>query len=491
MISTRACATVFLSVFALAGNPARALEASAPILATESYSSGPAFGPCTGPSLSTTGRYLTFFCASNDIVPGDGNQRYDTFILDNQTRDVERISVDSSEQEYRFDSGGGFPSVDGRFVVFLSAAPLHPDLSFPYTGFGYTNPFLRDRLLGTTELLGRSQSGGYAPQTGSAQLNSASYARNLVLFSTESNMLDATPPPASRPIQLYARNWISGIVELVTATPNGEFSVTGASSAATLSPDGRYVAFLSYASDLNSENPTGTEQLMIRDLDSHTTRRLSFPAAGGEFGGAPYYQRDAGAFSWDGRLLAVEASSDELDSDGALGFSDIYVIDTQTRRYELISTGFGSARPNNGSFSAAMSANGRYVAYFSRASNLMATPQLPAIYIKDRFTGELLNLTTALGAPRSNYIPRVSLSADGSTVAFDWRHPDSAPVLGGRTLVYTVALRGTPNASVVQVNALGSFALTLLGFGIALAALGALGQKSGAGGGTRTPTGQA
>lgn len=62
-----------------------------------------------GPFLSTTGRYLTFTCVSDDLVPGDNNERSDTFIKDRNTAFVERVSVDSNEVEYRFGSGGGFP----------------------------------------------------------------------------------------------------------------------------------------------------------------------------------------------------------------------------------------------------------------------------------------------------------------------------------------------------------------------------------------------
>lgn len=464
-------------ILAFAYSPASALDASAPTLESLATTGGAAIGPCSGPFLSATGRYLTFGCTSDDIVPGDTNERGDTFIKDRNAGTTERVSVDSNEVQYRFSSGGGFSSADGRYVVFTSAAPLHPDLTFPYRDFGSSNAFLRDRQTGTTELLGRNNAGQFAPQTGATQLGGVSFPHTRVLFMTESNMIDESMPPLSRPVQVYVRDWSTGVVTLVTRTPGGGLSM-GQSTAGSLSANGRFVAFLSYASDLNSENPLGTEQLMLHDLTTGLTKRLSYTQSGGEFSGLPYYQSSSGQFSADGQLLAVAASSDELGPGDAIGFSDIYVVHTQTGRYELISSGFNGARPDNASFWPSISADGRYIAFFSRASNLLATPQLPAVYVKDRWTGELINISAPLGAPRSPSESRTAVSADGTTVAFDWRHPDADPTVGSRTLVYSVQLRGSPIAAPVTVPATSPRMLLLGALAILLGGLLSIGRSS-------------
>jgi Tol biopolymer transport system component len=466
------------SILALAGSPASALEADALTMESLAFAGGAAIGPCAGPFLSTTARYLTFTCVSDDIVQGDANERSDTFIKDRNTGAVERVSVDSNEQEYRFGSGGGFPSVDGRYVVFTSAAPLHPDLTFTYTGFGFGNPFLRDRQLGTTELLGRTAAGGFAPQTGSAQLTGVSFATNRVLFTSSSNMIDASTPAIPRPTQVYVRDWKTGVVTLVTRTPSGTFSM-GNASASTLSADGRWVAFITYASDLGPANPSETEQLMLHDLTTGLTKRLSYTQTGGEFSGNPYYQGSGGRFSADGQLLVVEANSDELGPGDAVGFSDIYVVHTQTGRYELVSTGFNDARPDNASFWPSISADGRYVSFFSRASNLLPIPQVPSVYVKDRLTGEIVNVSAPLGAPRNFWVSRTDISADGTTVAFDWRHPDADPTVGSRTLVYSAQLRGSPVASSVAIPATSPRTLLLGAVALVLAGVFAIRHRSG------------
>lgn len=469
MASTRAG---LLLLTLLAASAARALEATPPVLASVGLSGDAAQGPCIGASLSVTGRYLTFGCSSSDLVANDDNARHDGFLVDRLTGVTERISVDSAESEHRFDSEGGFPSADGRFVVFNSNAPLHPDLTFPYIGMGHINPFLRDRSAGTTELLGRDASGNAAPRM-SALLLAVSYSTQQVLFSSQFNLLTSVPPSLPPPRQLYLRNWASGAIELVTATPAGGFSAFGGSGGGALSSDGRFVAFLSGATDLGADNPNGTSQLMLRDMRTRTTKRLSYTASGGEFMGSPYSQSLAGEFSWDATLLAVRADSDELAGDGAVGRPDTYVVHTQTGFYELISTGFGGVRPDNGSYWPGISGDGRYVVFASRASNLLATPQLPGVYVKDRWTGETINISAPLGAPGFQHISHPSISADGTTVAFDWRFADDYPLLGGRSLIYTVQLRGTPVSTPVAVPALHVPILLAL-----IAALLALGAKA-------------
>lgn len=449
---------------------AAALEATVPEVASLRYMGGPSGGPCSGPLLSETGRFLSYACLAADVVTNDGNNRSDTFLFDRVAGVTERVSIDSNEQEHFYDSFSGFPSPEGRWVAFGSYAPLHPDLSFPYLQFGFYNPFIRDRLSGTTELIARDVSGGYPPQSRSAVLYGISYAARLALLSTESNLLTPVPPPVPRPYQLYLRNWNTGALELVTATPSGGFSSLGATSGA-LAPDGSRVAFLSSGNDLGPSNPTGTEQLMLFDRQAGTIRRLSFTASGGEFAGNPYYQTNAGVFSGDGKLLALAADSDELAGNGAVGRLDTYVVHTDTGQYELISTGYGGTSPNNASFSPSISSDGRYVSFASRASNLLATPQLPGVYVKDRWTGELVNISASLGAPGFQEISNVSVSGDGSTVAFDWRFPDSYPILGGRTLVYTVQLRGASVSSSVAVPALSWTALLALLVGMLKLAL--------------------
>lgn len=446
-------------------HPVLALDVGAPVLETRHHLGGPAHGPCAGGWPSANGRYLAFTCRSGDIVVGDTNGTNDTFLLDRETGLVERVSVDSAgNQALIYSSGGGIPSDDGRFVAFTSTARLDPILDFPYFDFGWTNAFIRDRVAGTTTLAGKNAHGGYAV-SGETQLSSAAMSKRLVVFAATADMVGNTVGPVAN--QIYVRNWQTGQVELVTATPVGALSAFGGTGAAAISGNGRFVTFMSGASDLGPSNPTNATQLMFRDLQTGITRRLSFPAGGGEFSPGGYQQSREGHLTDDGRYIAVRINSDEIVPAGAPGRPDVYVVDTVTAVYELVSRGHDGQPPDDASLEIAISGDGRYVAFFSRASNLLPMPQPHAIYVKDRFTGELVNVTASLG-PAPLFIPNLRFSADGATLAFDWLHGPGDPLLAGRTLIYTVAIRGTPIAKARPVPAVSRGMLVALSVGLGL-----------------------
>ncbi|TDR45852.1 WD40 repeat protein [Tahibacter aquaticus] len=457
-----------------------ALQATVPQRETVSYLGGPSEGPCGLPQLSATARYLVFTCIARDLVPGQFAGTYNTYRRDRSTGIVTRVSIDSQN---RPESGGGdrgFVSADGNQVVFSSSTRLHPDVPpRPIGGPADVFPshvFLRDLAASTTQLIARDPRGAAPPRYG-ARLLDVAFARSLVAFDASTDLMADPPLPFSQPNQLYLRNWQSGSLERINVRPDGGASAFDA-YAPSISPDGRYIAFLSGASDLGPANPTGDSQLLLRDRQNQTTQRISVPYHGGEFARA-YYQWGSAQFSGDGRYLAITADSEELVPGGAPDFLDAYVVDLATRRFELISTGHAGQAPDNASFNSVVSGNGRYVAFYSRARNLTATPQpYPAVYVKDRATGDIVNVSAALGEPHQYHVSDISLSEDGSAVAFSWRHRADEPLLGGRWLIYSARLSGAPLAPPMPVPVLGPRAAGMLGIGIVMLGLYALRRRA-------------
>lgn len=448
-----------------------AFEAAAPVLETYAAGGAPSSGPCAISDVSHDGRFVTFSCASGDLLRNETNP-YAPYRLDRRTREVQSLLVTTQGQVYESGGSAGFVSDDGRYLAFNAEFSLHPDVIDPpsWELTPPANAYLRDVTGGVTYLLGRDAFGRAVHPRESTSLRAISFPRQLVVFLASMNLLDPLQP-ATRDPHLYLRNWNTGALELINARPDGGFSASGA-SLAEISPDGRYVAFLAGGTDLGNENPTGHIQLFLRDRAAGTTRRLSFPAGGGEF--AEPYSQSSMRFTQDGRSLIVASSNNELASGGAAGFwSDIYHVDVATRRYELISAGHGGQAPDNASFSPDISADGRYIAFFSRATNLLPQTQArPAVYVKDLQTGEIQNVSAPLGEAHPFYIPRIRLAGDASSVLFDWRHPD-APGAYGRVLIYSVALRGTAPgvpAAAQPVPASRGTGLLLLGAALALAA---------------------
>lgn len=438
-----------------------ALEAGEPVLESMTYWGEPVGDACHFPQLSPSGRYLTFSCPGPYVVPDDSNARNDTFMRDRLTGTTQRLSVDSLGQQYRYDSWGAKPSDKGQ-AVFNSEAPLVPGLWWTYPMGGVAMTYLRDVGAGTTSLLSRRADGAPANSSTYMQGN-ANFDTQEVALSGAANLFTGVLTPFRD--QVYVRNWVSGDVELISASPAGGEADAGSGSA-TLSYDGRYVAFGSNATNITEDNPNGQSHLFLRDRAKQATRRLTFPI-GGTFQDPFEITTTGMRFTADSRYLLFSSRNWELVPNGAgLPFFNVFLMDLVSGQVQLASTGNRGQIPNELSTSPDISADGRYLVFFSRASNLLDTPQPPAVYVKDRWTGEMLNLSSSLGPLHEFTLPPVAISADGSTVAFEWRHAPETPIVGGRTLIYSVELRGPPPmAEAVPVPAggrLGWYGMVLL-----------------------------
>ena len=472
MAFSRSLSLIVAAMLSVTPTASHALQATIPVVASTNLSDLPAFGPCSGGQLSDTGQFLVMTCVSSDVVPGDDNDRYDTILKDLRSGAKTRVSLDASNQEVRNHSGRGIPSTDGRFVVFNAQGMFHPDVVWVPIGIGdatTNNVFLRDTVSQTTELLSRDVNGVGNPERVGATMRDADPARQDVLFSSPANYFGG---PDVLPIftnELFVRNWATGAVERISARPDGGQSMSSA-LLGVLGRNGRYVAFVSDATDLTADNPLGHSQIFLRDRVSQTTTRLTRPYHGGEFDRSPSISPIKGSANLDWILFGANLAVGFTPNDDAR-WARLYLLNRESGATELLSMDRASTPFDESVFNADISADGRIIAFFTRATNVLPTPNsATAIYVKDRLTGETINVSAPLGTS-GTYIAGVDLSADGKRLAFDWRTNDSAqPAIDGRILVYTVDLTfGAPPRTSVEVPLLPRDMLLLLCafFGIA------------------------
>lgn len=382
-------------------------------------------------------------CHSSDIVADDDNDRYDTFLLDRQTRHLQRVSVDSWGNDHRFHSDIGIPYDNGHLVVFGSNAKLDPVIPWEYYDLGISNVFLRDLQEGTTTLIGLNHL-GESERLGT-RFSAALYDRTEAVLTSGANLLGEDTNGALME-DVYIRNWRTGAIELISGSPSGEQSNCYTDNGTLVSENGRYVVFSSCASNLTDDNPLGARNLFLRDRWLGTTRRLTRHWAGGEFITPPYFYLDSGAGRIIGeRYVPFSAIGGELVPGGNPIQFHTYLLDIQTGEVELISRSWTSPPSAVDGWRPSMSADGRYLAFPSRSPDITADPgPTPAVYLKDRFTDEIVNVSAGLPGSSSD-LSIVNISADGSTLAFTWRYDASAPQpYAGRTLIYTVSIHGTP-----------------------------------------------
>jgi Tol biopolymer transport system component len=228
-------------------------------------------------------------------------------------------------------------------------------------------------------------------------------------------------------------------VQLLSSVPAPRASDTasGASRVAALSGDGRWVAFLSSAANLlpGVVDENGGPDLFLYDrgtgetvLVSRSAEEETRTAAGSS--GVP-------SLSADGRYLAFVSGATDLVpgvTDENRGV-DVFLYDRVTGTTELVSHAQGARTEtaNRRSYDPVVSADGQWVAFPSRAADLVPEPvdgRFPDLYLWERRTGEVRLVSRSTASPvrgGSGESESPSLSADGRYVAFLSNASDLVP----------------------------------------------------------------
>src|SRR5437762_758323 len=194
-----------------------------------------------------------------------------------------------------------------------------------------------------------------------------------------------------------------------------------------LSADGRFVAFDSAATDLVAGDTNGVSDVFVHDRQTGTTERVSVASGGAQGNGSSGLIGFAfpPALSADGRFVAFVSAATDLVAGDTNGVSDVFVHDRQTGTTERVSVASGGAQGNgnSGGFFAvpALSAAGRFVAFQSAATNLVAgdTNGTTDVFVHDRQTCTTERMSVASGGAQGNGVSAgPALSADGRVVAF-------------------------------------------------------------------------
>ncbi|QEF96371.1 Serine-aspartate repeat-containing protein D precursor [Stieleria maiorica] len=186
-----------------------------------------------------------------------------------------------------------------------------------------------------------------------------------------------------------------------------------------ISSDGRYVTFQSRATDLVPGDTNGRADLFLRDLQLGTTERLNLAPDGGQASGGDTYD---GHLSADGRFVAFWSWADNLVPDDTNGVSDAFLLDRQTGITERVSTSSAGGQSDDNAFDVSISDDGRYIVFHSRAKTLddVTGSVGPQVFLKDRTTGDLKVLgrnSSGVSPDQATVTPLIS--GDGRWVVFN------------------------------------------------------------------------
>jgi Tol biopolymer transport system component len=429
-----------------------------------SYSAGPG-------SMSADGRYLVFLSDARDLVPGqvDVKGTDDVFLYDRVTGTTVLVShaAGSATKGGNDDSYEPVLSQDGRYVAFESCSrnlvPLHEDYPFcttriflyeratgkvtlasrrvgnggPYYGsypaisadgsyisYRAGDVYLYEQASGRTLLV--NHAAGSTTRPGDIPYPEAPYPEavmsadgRFVAFSSASTNLIPGQDDNYGPLDVFLYDRLTGVTTLVSHAAGSPLTAGDAlSRAPSLSADGRYLAFESYATDLLTgvTDRNGDFEIFLYDrltgTTSLVTRSPESPNVTSHDGGT------APVISADGSTIAFFSRYDRTPY-------QIWVYDRPSGQTSFITRSAQSAsRPANAFTSdLVLSANGRYLSFTSVATDLVPGQNDRGgtfdVFLHDRVSAATVLVSHAAGLPtkaRNGGGPR--LSADGSWIAF-------------------------------------------------------------------------
>ncbi|MEZ5940537.1 MAG: FG-GAP-like repeat-containing protein [Planctomycetaceae bacterium] len=269
-------------------------------------------------------------------------------------------------------------------------------------------------LTGTLERASLSNSGGEL--TDHSYNGDVSGDGRLLVFSSRAN--DVVTGDSGSISDIFIRNLVDGTISRLSQNVSG-----GGGNRDSLSPsisdDGRFVVFHSYAQNLVEDDNTATADIYLADLQTGDLELISRKYNGNR--NASNHSSTAADVSNDGRFVVFQSEGNNLVADDKNGMIDIFLYDRQTEAMTRVSQAVGGGDSNNHSYSPHISGDGRYVVYASAASNLIAGDgnSQTDVFRYDRVTGQTVRVNRAVTGEANGWAVAPSISTDGRYVAFD------------------------------------------------------------------------
>ena len=265
----------------------------------------------------------------------------------------------------------------------------------------------------TTELVSISSDGELGNHS-SSNPSISSDGRFVAFVSYADNLVEGD---TNSKADIFVRDRQLGITERVSVSSMGEQGNFDSESP-SISADGRFVVYSSHASNLVEGDTNLHLDVFVHDRETSETERVSVSSSGNQgTGGGSYYP----SISGDGRYVVFSSNATNLVNGKTRSDSDVFKRDRQTGLTERISVSFTGEEGNKESRNPSISADGRFVVFGSSANNLIAqdTNQAGDIFIRNNSTGEVELISKSFSGEQANGTSNnPSTSADGQVVAF-------------------------------------------------------------------------
>jgi len=422
--------------------------------------------------ISADGRYTVFSSEAGNLVPGqiDTNANGDVFLHDRVAGTTVLVSHRNGSAVTAGNSRSFHPAIsdDGRYIAFLSLAD---DLIAGQDLNGNTDAFLYDRMTGTVTLVSHSAASATTAGDGRAQDVAISADGNTIAFAGDSTNLVSgqVSPDNGSSLQVFLYDRAAGTLSLAShASGSPTTAGFGGSSTPALSDDGRYVAYTSNAVDLIAGGIDGA----IDDVylyDRTTGANVLVSHAHGSAVTSADGDSIAPRISADGRYVAYMSLASNLvagvsDSGGRY---DVFLFDRDAGTSVLVSHAAGAATTPGGGISQLprLSDDGAWLVFKSSGQDMVAgeTSSGTQIFLYERATGTIsfVPAGAAAATPGAGGLHlEAEISGDGNFVVFTSASPDLVPGQTDTNSLLDVFLYNRTGGTVLLVSHAASSATT-------------------------------
>jgi Tol biopolymer transport system component len=315
-------------------------------------------------------------------------------------------SVDSGGTQSNHSATHPSISVDGRYIAFSSFSTnlVANDIN------GYTDIFVHDNQTGETTLVSVASDG--TQSNFNSGYPSISDDGRFIVFTSIATNLVANDTNNGGDIFVHDRQ--TGQTTRISVASDGT-QADGSSSYPVISGDGRFISFESAATTLVVNDTNGYTDIFVHDRQTGETTRVSVASDGTQANGNSSFS----SLSTDGRYIVFGSSASNLVANDTNNATDIFVHDRQTGETTRASVASDDTQANNSSALSYISEDGRYIAFGSAATNLVAndTNNFSDGFVHDRQTGETTRVSVASDGTQANGNSGTSsLSNDGRYV---------------------------------------------------------------------------
>jgi Tol biopolymer transport system component len=366
-------------------------------------------------AISTNGQFALFESAASDLVSSDTNNATDIFLRDVLSGTNLLMSVRTNGGSGNRTSRHATMTPDARYIAFVSVAN---NLVAGDTN-GIPDVFVRDRVAGTTTLVsvGARSTGSASILVGSSEAPEITPdGRYVAFFSTATNLV----PGVTNVGEVYVRDLVVGTTVMASTNARALLqsavgTQNGISCNHRISEDGRYVAFVTTTNPIASFNSRGVA--MRRDLQAGVTQIIHTNVNVPNLVPEDIRTLD---FTPDGRFVAFIGNTNVSGNVAQA----VYQWDGQSATTALVSGNLaGGVTLGTSCDWPSMDASGRYVAFVCSGENLVGNTLvgLPQLYLRDMQSGvtELLSQNAAGVGYAVNTLTAPAVSADGQVVVFD------------------------------------------------------------------------